>query len=159
AAWVQYGPDGPFARAVTGDTQCPALTTDGGTRQMVVRALPSPLDFPPLTCEAQLRAAATRASAAGVPLPVPSASPRRIVVLGDAGCRIEAGMAVQPCGDSAAWPFARLAASAAAWRPDLVIHVGDYVYRAAPCPGAWARCAGSPWGDTWAAWEADFFAP
>jgi predicted phosphodiesterase len=66
---------------------------------------------------------------------------------------------VQACHDPNAWPFARIARSAAAWNPDLVLHVGDYFYRDSPCPAGNAACAGNPWGDTWAAAQADFFAP
>jgi hypothetical protein len=47
----------------------------------------------------------------------------------------------------------------AAAKPDLIIHVGDYHYRETPCPSEQAGCAGSPSGDTWAVWRADFFAP
>jgi hypothetical protein len=52
-----------------------------------------------------------------------------------------------------------VAESAAAWQPDLVIHVGDYLYRFAPCPAGNAGCAGSAWGDNWGSWQADVFAP
>jgi hypothetical protein len=44
-------------------------------------------------------------------------------------------------------------------KPDLVIHVGDYHYRETPCPADEAGCAGSPFGDTWPVWRADFFSP
>jgi hypothetical protein len=40
-----------------------------------------------------------------------------------------------------------------------VIHVGDYLYREVPCPPGRKECAGSPWGDTSATWNADFFSP
>jgi hypothetical protein len=43
--------------------------------------------------------------------------------------------------------------------PDLVIHVGDYHYREAPCPFFNVGCAGSPYGYGWDAWRADFFVP
>ena len=39
-----------------------------------------------------------------------------------------------------------------------MIHVGDYYYRESPCSAAIAGCAGSPFGDNWGAWRADFFA-
>jgi len=52
-----------------------------------------------------------------------------------------------------------VAASAAAWKPDLVVHVGDFHYREDPCPANRPGCAGSPWGYGWGAWNADFFAP
>jgi hypothetical protein len=79
-------------------------------------------------------------------------------VLGDTGCRIN-GAALQACNDPAKWPFPQIAAAAAALKPDLVIHLGDYLYRESPCPRGDAGCAGSPWGDNWTTWQADFFTP
>jgi len=52
-----------------------------------------------------------------------------------------------------------LAASVAAAKPDLVIHVGDYLYRESACPPRDSGCARSPHGDDWPTWTADFFAP
>ena len=49
-----------------------------------------PADFPVTACEARLPRAATRASLAGRPLPLPKAVVRRIVVFGDTGCRLKA---------------------------------------------------------------------
>jgi hypothetical protein len=93
-------------------------------------------------------------------LPLPKAEPQRIVVLGDTGCRLQkSSNSYQACNDSAQYPFATMAAQAAAWKPDLVIHVGDYHYRENACPEGNAGCAGSPWGYGWDAWDADFFAP
>jgi hypothetical protein len=82
------------------------------------------------------------------------------VVLGDTGCRLQkSSNSYQACNDSAQYPFATVAAQAAAWKPDLVIHVGDYHYRENACPEGNAGCAGSPWGYGWDAWDEDFFAP
>jgi len=92
------------------------------------------------------------------PAAAPKRAPERILVLGDTGCRIK-GSLVQPCNDPVQWPFAALAQSAARFKPDLVIHVGDYLYRETPCPAGNAGCAGSPYGDNWATWKADFFDP
>jgi len=103
-------------------------------------------------------------SAAVVPLdptnrlPVPHRDVERILVLGDTGCRIKDTL-VQACNDPAQWPLPALAAAAAKLRPDLVIHVGDYLYRETPCPDGNQGCAGSPHGDNWPAWDADFFDP
>jgi hypothetical protein len=52
-----------------------------------------------------------------------------------------------------------VAAAATRLKPDLVIHVGDYLYREAACPLLNRGCAGSPSGDDWPAWAADFFSP
>jgi hypothetical protein len=111
-----------------------------------------------LTCEAPIAAGSVTASVAGQSLPVPTAAPRRIVVIGDTGCRLK-GKEFQDCNDATAFPFARVAASAAAFAPDLVIHVGDYHYREDPCPAGRPGCAGSPYGYGYDAWAADFFTP
>jgi hypothetical protein len=119
-----------------------------------------PSAFPVLVCEKPIPAGARRAAVAGVALPLPKANPRRIVVLGDTGCRIKASdNAFQACNDVDQWPFAAVADAAAAAAPDLVIHVGDYHYRENECPPRDAGCAGSPWGYGWDAWAADLFVP
>ncbi len=89
---------------------------------------------------------------------MPVLHPQRILVLGDTGCRIK-GASLQACNDPAQWPFPQLAAAAASLKPDLVIHVGDYLYRESACPAGNQGCAGSPWGDNWTTWQADFFTP
>ncbi len=93
-----------------------------------------------------------------VPLALPTLDPQRIVVLGDTGCRIK-GTSLQDCSDPEKWPFARIAAEAAKLKPNLVIHVGDYLYRESACPANFAGCRGTPWGDNWPTWDADFFKP
>jgi hypothetical protein len=176
SSYVLMSDHGPAARAIMeGSDACPALIVDGRTIAMAVRAEPAdeplrptksavenskPSRFPVRVCEADLPARARSASIAGHPLPLPAAEAKRIVVIGDTGCRIKASdNAVQDCNDAAAWPFARIAALAAAWKPDLVLHVGDYLYRENPCPAGHDGCAGTPWGYGWDAWNADFFAP
>jgi len=82
------------------------------------------------------------------------------VVIGDTGCRLKASDdAWQACNDPGEYPFARVAAAAAAFKPDLVIHVGDYYYRETPCPDGDKRCAGSPYGDRWGSWKTELFDP
>ena len=176
AAFVVLSDDGaPQARVITTAGACPSITVDGKELPMSVRspagtaplrttrsapADSKPSAFPVLSCEAAIPAGAVKASVGRHPLPLPAASPKRIVVFGDTGCRIKAAdKAFQGCNDLDQYPFARLAAAAAAWGPDLVVHVGDYEYRENPCPAAMASCAGSPWGYGWDAWNADFFAP
>jgi hypothetical protein len=91
-------------------------------------------------------------------LPLPVAEPKRIVVIGDTGCRLK-GKEFQDCNDAKEYPFAHIASSAAAFRPDLVVHVGDFHYREDPCPDDRPGCKGSPWGYGWDVWNADFFRP
>jgi Calcineurin-like phosphoesterase len=176
AAFVVLGEGGaPVVRVITLAATCPAVEVDGVSRPMNVRALPAtealrptlstpalskPSAFPVLTCELTLSTGAARATVGGLALPLPKRSTRRIVVIGDSGCRVKASdNAYQACNDPEAWPFAQVIAAAAATKPDLVIHVGDYLYRETACPPGNAGCAGSPWGYGWDAWDADVFTP
>jgi hypothetical protein len=156
--WVQMAPGGVAeARAVVRGTVCPTALIDGASVPMQTRAAPDE-NFPVLLCTVTLSPGAKHASILGQDLQLPIAAPERILVLGDTGCRIK-GSTVQACNDPAQWPFPQVAAQAAKLKPDLVIHVGDYLYRESACPKGDARCAGSPWGDNWTTWAADFFTP
>jgi hypothetical protein len=157
--YVVLGPEGvAVARAILDGATCPTVAIDGRTEPMRLRAAATPPDYPVAVCEAALPSGVRSAVIAGESLPLPVADPRRIVVVGDTGCRIK-DENVQDCNDPKDWTLPELARSAAAARPDLVIHVGDYNYRESPCPAGNAGCAGSPWGYTWAAWEVDVFRP
>ena len=156
SAWVQATTSGFEARLVTSAVSCPVLNTDKGDVTMTVRAAATP-DFPQV-CAAAIASGATHASIGDKALPLPIAKPQRILVLGDTGCRIK-GATLQACNDPAKWPYPQLAAAAAKLKPDLVIHVGDYLYRESACPPDNQGCAGSPWGDNWTTWQADFYEP
>ncbi|HXQ50378.1 MAG TPA: metallophosphoesterase [Stellaceae bacterium] len=156
ATLTVLGPRGAVARAVVDGTACPAIEIDGKRAAMNVRIM-GDSRFP-LICDAALPAGAAKARIGDRDLPVPKREVRRIALFGDSGCRVD-GHEFQPCNDPAQWPFARTSASAAALQPDLVIHVGDYLYRERPCPPVKPGCSGTPSGDDWPAWQADFFAP
>lgn len=157
-AWVEVTGQGAQVRAVATGPACPALWVDGKPRRMRERAAPDEA-FANRVCEAVLPRAARRVAIEGMRLPLPKAHPNRLVILGDSGCRIVRDL-VQNCNDAVAgWPFAKVAALAAAQTPDLVIHVGDYYYREAPCPPETKACAGSPFGDRWPTWRAELFDP
>jgi hypothetical protein len=155
--WVQHAPAGIEARAVTDGPACPQARIDGAARSMKLRAAPG-RRFPVRVCSLPLPAGAASADIGGVPLALPANELRRIAVIGDTGCRLKEEH-VQACNDPRQWPFALIAQVVAQTKPDLVIHVGDYHYRETPCPSGNLGCAGSPFGDTWAVWRADFFAP
>lgn len=182
SAWTQLGPQASVSvRAIVPQGfPCPPVNTDRGTLTMQVRAAGNddapPIaptnpafqpPFPVTACATDLPAGARTAEISGAPLPVPRAAVRRIVILGDTGCRIKVpasgpGDPIQDCSDPQAWPWARIAAAAARERPDLVIHVGDYHYREY-CDNP-VRCAplhdkGVIVGFGWSGWQADFFRP
>lgn len=182
-AFVVLGPGGErIARLITIADACPPIEIDGEKQPMEVRAAPSPPDFPVLTCQAVVPAGAVDANVAGTALPLPRDVVERIAVIGDTGCRVQDGMTPQACNDPDAWPFpglasavselvawitgeprqrylSDLASSVAALDPDLIIHVGDYLYRYDACPEGDAGCAGSPSGFNWETIAADYFAP
>ena len=157
APWVELAANGELSvRAVVAPgAPCPPVSGDGVTLAASRRGPPDG-KFPVEVCEAPAPATVARLAVGGIAVPTLPATARRIVVIGDTGCRLE-GKAVQDCGIPAAWPFPAIAASAAAKRPDLVIHLGDYYYRVSACPVGRAGCAGSPHGDNWQSWKADFF--
>jgi hypothetical protein len=156
ASWVQLTGEGAQVRAAVVEGQCPAAVIDGRPRAMALRREAD--ERFPTVCELALPAGVKSLSVAGQALPAPVAAPQRIVFLGDSGCRIQ-GVNAQSCNDPKAWPFAQVSRFAAAQKPDLVIHVGDYYYRENPCPPLNLFCAGSPYGDKWATWQAEFFQP
>jgi len=156
--WVQLGPGGTIeARVVTTAPSCPAISIDGATSPMGLRATPDPA-FNVRLCSATIPKSAKSAGVAGEALPLWRGEANRIVVIGDTGCRIK-GSAVQDCNDPAKWPFAQTTHEAAKLKPDLVLHVGDYLYRENVCPPDDKGCAGTPSGDNWPTWNADFFTP
>ena len=142
AAYVLLGPQGPVARAVLAQaSSCPDITIDGAQQPMSVRALPD-ATFPVLVCERTIPAGATSASLENSPLPLPRPALKSIAAFGDTGCRLksaktaakegdindaDAGGKFQDCNNPTLWPFAQVAQSIADAKPDLVIHVGDYL--------------------------------
>lgn len=174
-AFVVLGEDGAaLARVLTDAAQCPMMRIDGKSTPMDLRAgaaiIPlrttrsAPIDskpsaFPVLTCEKRIPAHSKNVRIGDQRLPLPRAEPKRIVVIGDTGCRTKSGETYQACNDAAKYTFAQIAKTAARWKPDLVIHVGDYLYRENACPQGNAGCAGNAWGYGWDAWREDLFNP
>ncbi len=169
--WVQFAPDDTvLIRAIEDNPGhgCPAASVDGrpvplAQRGPVTTAAEAPKTFyPVLMCESAPLPAFGHAAAevAGVPLKMPAAHPRRILVVGDTGCRVTSAVSgTQNCNDPQQFPLEFLSNYAATFKPDLIVHVGDFFYREQPCPTGFDGCAGSPAFDNWDSWNADWFAP
>ena len=158
-AWLEFGPDGRLIARVIAEGECPALVVDGVDVGMTRRASASDA-FPVVACEATVPFGTASAAIQAQELPLPEGPIRRIAVIGDTGCRVnDWEKKYQACNDPEAWPFAQVAQAVAGWEPDLIVHVGDYLYRESPCPEGMAGCQGNPHGDNWATWDADFFTP
>jgi hypothetical protein len=161
--WIEMGPDGIFtARAVTADPKCPDINlgtpASPAISPMTLRS-PSKGKGDVLVCEKTIPLGTTAVIIDGASLSVPNGMPHKIVIMGDTGCRLKEGDKPQDCNDITRWPFAKIIESAAAWKPDLVIHVGDYHYREEECPEGDLGCKGSVFGDNWKSWNQDFFSP
>jgi hypothetical protein len=140
------GTDGrpvPMVRSVAERAMaCPALRSShgGAPVTMTPRRRPVGGQFDDvLVCEARYpvgEAASVFFGDRRIDLPVVSlGTPRRVVLVGDSGCRGDTKDKPQPCtGDGFAnvWPFGTMADEEVANRPDLIVHVGDYNYRGTP---------------------------
>lgn len=184
--WVELGPNSQvLVRAVVAGPVCPSLSVDAlYTVKMTLRSV-----FPPAgICEAEYPRDAKVVTLDDNPIVPPKKEPKKIIVLGDSGCRIKLTPVVavapspapsgspvpepssspapikwegfvQDCAHTEGWPFAKIAKNAAKWSPDLVIHVGDYHYRETDCPEGNPKCEGAIGGDRWGSWRQDFFEP
>src|ERR1700681_126505 len=123
SAWLQYGADSePHARAVVTDLVCPSLVVDGRAVPMTERAAKSP-QFDDVVCDAALTRNAKLIRLGNRELPAPARNPRRIVVLGDTGCRINL-LNAQSCDDPHGGPVPRVAQRVAAGGPELPCQAG-----------------------------------
>ncbi len=164
--WVQVvPPHNGVVRAITEGRLCPRVRFDGRPQRMKLRAAPNP-DFESRVCELAVPPSARTIEVAGRSLaPVPR-RPVRVAVVGDTGCRMKAGGALddgfQDCTDPDDWEFAKVAQQVADWKPDLIIQLGDYIYREQECPDGCDHCQNSPFtspGMRMKTWEKEFFKP
>ena len=131
-----------MARAVVERaTTCPVLQrASGAWQEMTPRRRPPGIHFRDvLVCETLYpfgEATAVLVDGKRLELPVVTpATPRRVLLMGDSGCRGEALRKPQPCtgdGFTKVWPFGLIAEDEKRSDVDLIVHVGDYNYRNTP---------------------------
>jgi Calcineurin-like phosphoesterase len=131
-----------MARAVVERaTSCPVLRrASGAWQEMTPRQRPPGGHFRDvLVCETLYpfnEAAVVLVGDRRLDLPVvTAATPRRVLVMGDSGCRGDVERKPQPCtgdGFTKVWPFGVIAEDEKRLTADLIIHVGDYNYRNTP---------------------------
>ena len=125
-----------------GASACPELrtATSQGRIAMMPRRRPDTGDFASvLVCEARHPIDDSVSVVVGgrrIELPkVRLGTPRRVLLIGDTGCRGDAVQKPQPCsggGYDKIWPFGTIAGGEEKSAPDLILHVGDYNYRGTP---------------------------
>ena len=156
--WTQFGPDGGLTARARVNGECPTAVIDDEPLPMTVRATPSGT-FTDTVCEIPVPLDAKSASINGEDLALVPTSLATVSIIGDTGCRVWKEK-VQDCSDPAVWPYKQVLDSAMAISPNLLIHVGDYIYLEDACdPATFAWCKGMTFGDTTKTWEADFFSP
>lgn len=164
--WVELGSGQVLARqvlepSVTGQVgACPSVTLTGVSQSSIPMTArgPAPSGWPAV-CEAAIPAGATAAKIGNIALALPKSQISKVVVVGDTGCAgpIKSRENVTPTPEdddeepaaktqkcSGGWPLKQLSKSVAKQSPDLIIHVGDYIYVSQ---------------ENWTIWEEQFFTP
>lgn len=176
SSWVVVtGNNQQIVRVNTSSDKCPNISMDQKIFPMQLRVAKANIaqrktlnsaadskgaEFSTNTCEITVPPEAKQVQLGSSVVPILKSVPNRILVLGDTGCRMKKNdHAFQDCIDEDAWPFPQLAKTAAGFKPDLILHVGDYHYRETVCPEDIRGCKNSPWGYGSDAWFADFFQP
>ena len=113
--------------------ECPTVV--GGADPLAMSTRDNPHGFPVIVCEAQISQGASLAiqlADGRMPLPTVDPDPKRVLFFGDTGCKLpKAGHTGGCAWGTPAEPFATLASAAASGPPpDLLLHAGDYNYRA-----------------------------
>ncbi|MBS1813379.1 MAG: metallophosphoesterase [Acidobacteria bacterium] len=149
--WVQMVEGGAEVRAIVAPgARCPKVLANHVALEMERRPNPeNQMGGFPDTCTAKIPPRTRKLTVDGASMPVPTTHVKRIVIIGDTGCRVTPGEH-QDCKKD--WPFGNIADLAAAKKPDLIIHVGDYYYREVCANGA-RHC------ENWQNWKLDFFDP
>ena len=157
--WSQVvGNDQLSIRAVISEKeQCPMVKVDGKELGMDVRALPLEDLFNDKVCELLVSQSADEVSIDDMQVPVISKKIRKIAVIGDTGCIVSfwnGKLNEQHCTSSEKWPLKEILYHISKHDPDLVIHVGDYLYRMDKCVNV-ENC-GTVSGDNSDTWKADW---
>jgi len=157
-AWTQLVDGGNRIVSIIADGSdpCPLVRVGQQSFPLSEKRPHTEAQFPIKLCEVEL-ARDEEAWVLGMHFP-PWKGARRILFIGDTGCRVTEYQ-WQGCNEPDGWPFRRVIAAGMDRDVDLVVHVGDYHYREKPCPDAKSGCNGTPWGDNWQTWEAEFFKP
>ena len=147
-------PSGLLARAVIASgAGCPVLrgSTEAGTDFNL------PMNLRPKPALAGAAYAAVEVCERGIPAGastamvgsrvIPASLPSRIdriALTGDSGCQVNSSV-VQDCSNTSSWPLARINRNIAKNAPDVIINLGDYLYRESVCPpNDQNLCASSP---------------
>ncbi|ACZ49525.1 putative phosphoesterase [Anaplasma centrale str. Israel] len=168
-SWSQIVVDSKLSvRAVVPSGEaCPDLYVDSQSVKMSTRADPEPGAFEDRVCESLLSPSSTPRVIRIGSRRLPDISARvgynrrdglaRIVFVGDTGCRVSR-LLEQDCKSPDKWPLRQVLSGISNQDPDLVVHVGDYLYREVECTDE-SKCDKRIYGDKSSTWAEDWLLP
>lgn len=150
--WTQFDATGNLClRLITKDPIPPHVILNGVATRLSLRISSSPA-FPVYVWETSILAGMI-INIEDTTVSLPHAF-KKIAFIGDTGCR-----PLQDCSDEK-WPLKQISDSLLTEKPDLIIHLGDYIYRHFE---AQIRYSDSiihlEEGDNWLGWQKEFFTP
>ena len=151
--WVQFDSTGNLClRIITKEEVAPHVMVEQVSVSLIQRAAPT-ASFPVTIWETPLPIVVETVEVEGVELSL-STSFKKIAFIGDTGCRPNQGC------DPSQWPFQEIAERILADKPDLIIHLGDYIYRHQYAQQKYcSQHIHFDEGDNWLGWQKEFFAP
>jgi predicted phosphodiesterase len=154
-----------FRTTVSSKTSCPSIKVDGELQKSSPR-FKGEKKFQTKVCSIKL-GSAKNIEYQNHKIEIPTRL-EKIAIIGDTGCRVKIkkntlnDKNLQDCSDTNKWPAEKIAGFIKKQNPDLIIHVGDYVYRE-KCenPRICDKYPVKKWhlGKGYDSWKVDFLEP
>jgi predicted phosphodiesterase len=153
ALWVQFSSTGNLClRIITKGSICPPVLGDGVALSLTQRVAAT-ITFPVTVWEVSLPQGIKIIKVEDLQLSLPSVV-KKIAFIGDTGCR-----PLQEC-TATQWPFQQIAKRVLADQPDLIVHLGDCIYRHLEAQQkSSSHHINFDEGDNWLGWQKEFFEP
>nr|QHB15550.1 SP49.7 [Bemisia tabaci] len=152
--WSQVVPQNQLSvRAITDDNACPIARVDNKQVEMKIR---SSMNNTETVCELIVDRLARHITVDDKKIATLPKNIRKIAIIGDTGCRIK-GDEQQACNSAEGWPLRKNLEAIALHKPELIVHVGDYLYRQTKCLET--TSCGNLFGYNPETWYADWFDP
>ena len=153
--WFQIMPNNEhWFRVISEGISCPSAVVDGKLVEMDIFEHQKK-GFPILLCKLNIKDNIKKLVIGGINMNIPKFYDfKKIGFIGNTGCQLN-DKKVQNCYKD--WKFANIAFNLLNKKPDLLVHLGGYVYRE-KCNDS-TLCQGINTGDNWDAWKDDFFEP
>ena len=153
--WIQYYNDYYLLRVLADDCEDIKIISDSKKFELSLRS-DKDNDLTKQLCEVKIPKDIINLSIDEQNINLPGQSIKRIAIIGDTGCRNTHFIRTN-CNDKDAWPLETIAKSIDRKKPDLIIHLGDYVYTQTYCILGGANCSNK--NDIFSKWRKEFLDP